>query len=164
MDQFWENKIIAPSTVNVGFIYIAYCHVTMFRKQIVTWDTDADGDCGCTVMCRFQYTSLGINGQMTRRGLLYGKDEDKAYCNGPLGSQQYFRMVRKFHGDLRMGNRFYKAVPLSQQCKGVCQVGSCSNDEKNVISSRFENKMETTLEEEDKQSKFLSLLALSGST
>ena len=136
----------------------------MFRKQIVTWDTDADGDCGCTVACRFQYTSLGINGQMTRRGLLYGKDEDKAYCNGPLGSHQYFRMVRKFQGDLRMGNRFYKAVPLSQQCKGVCQVGSCSYDEKNVISSRFENKMETTLEEEDKQSKFLSLLALSGST
>ena len=100
---------------------------------------------------------------MTRRGLLYGKDEDKAYCNGPLGSHQYFRMVRKFQGDLRMGNRFYKAVPLSQQCKGVCQVGSCSNDEKNVISSRFENKMETNLEEEDKQSKFLSLLALSGS-
>ena len=136
----------------------------MFRNQIVTWDTDADGDCGCTVACRFQYSSLALGGQMTRRGFLYGKDEDKAYCNGPLGTDQYFNMVRKFYDhstssrDLRMGNRFYKAVPLSQQCQGVCQVGSCSKDEKMVISPRFENKMEITLEEEDKQSKFLMCL------
>ena len=164
MDQFWENKIFTPLFTLGSSISSIAMTFFLFRNQIVTWDTDADGDCGCTVACRFQYAAMGINGQMTRRGLLYGKDEDKAYCNGPLGTDQYFNMVRKFYDhstssrDLRMGNRFYKAVPLSQQCKGVCQVGSCTYDEKMVISSRFENKMEITLEEEDKQSKFLMCL------
>ena len=90
----------------------------IYRRKMVRWVNDDEGDCSCYVNCRFK--TEHVNGKLR----LVGSDVEKANCHGPVADSGYVTNVGR--SNFQMVPRFvhtntFKMVPLSDRCRGVCK-------------------------------------------